>query len=721
MPNIYQIYISIYDTTLPQSAERPENYAEKGTVRLFYEGQDDKFMPIMASRLEFSLEVSHEDSLNVLYYDALFTGNENRYKVTVHDQDDNELWQGFLLPDDYSEPYTTGTFYVNFTAVDNLGILKGKTLPDSFYRARQSVIKIIADCLQLTGLELPIYHAPSIYNVLAGYRYDKIFLHGATWKNDNGENTDAYTVLEEVLEAIGCTLWQQKGVWYVVGHNLRGSGNFIKYEYDYTGAYQSNGYLVIEKQLRLDWNATPQITLKPPFKEVNVVSGVEQTQAVFPSDIVVQKWVKKSAGQAAPPAKYWTGTGLDPEILNNTINDWPEYVDQDVTITGYVGYRNTIGNPNLTQQLANYISLAAPPYVKGGNGETMDFSIEIKVPTIVGDIDDINNGFLMYDVLLNGTTIISNRSNFSDYEKYFLEIDKIETSLLVCECTGTFEIEDFPIPENGFLDVRVYHIGDLDGASTTNAPVVVTRLNIKFNETEEDNEFKKIRSIDRTNVRKLDLAVGDSVIDNVHNAFVYQTEIPSEYLQIIPYVLYENLTVAGNFYQRIYGFNASNYAILQANIDDLYVKKANSDYYQYLQDINDLGTVGGYNLVAINLLGEDQIKVGDRIYHRTSVSGNPETAYRHNQREVWQKTTNSTGEQRFGYTLAEIMHDIYPDATVAIEGRTKGIVFPASYITMNFKGTTPRWVPTRIEIEFNENESQVTLIEHKNDLVEDYQ
>lgn len=720
MANIYTVSISLYDTTLPSVGFLPIDYAERHSCKLVYDGGDSKLEGLMASRLEFSLEVDYSDSLQSLFYDYLFSGEENRYLVVLADQDDNELWQGFLLPDDYSEPYTTGTFFVNFTATDNLGTLKGKFLPDSFYRARQSIIKIIADCLKETGMELPIYHAPSIKNDAAGERYDRLFLHGAAWI-ENEVKADAYTILEDVINSIGCTLWQQEGYWFVVGYNLRGIGNYNKFEYDADGVYVDDGYLKVEKPLYLNWNATPQITLKPPYKHVNITTGINKTESLLPNDIVAQPWIKKDAAQddfdKDPLSKYWVGTGLEPELTYLAGLPAPAYAGTDIEIRSIVSAFNVYTSPSYAQQMANYISLAAPVYVKGGNGEAINFRLTLTAPwfTIFG-IPTLDNDDYIYDVLMDGTTIFSNKQAFTDREAFYLEFEETGYNEFATSIKGSINVENFPLAGSGFLDVRVYHIG----GSYTQHAIGIELLEIDYIQV-ETNKFSKTRNLKRSNKLDKEIFIGDSILDRINNGIVFQpVDILPDYMFIILYQRFDEITIAGNYYDRIYHFNTSNYALFQANIDSLYVKKANSDYYQYLRDVTDIGVVGPYNFVAINLLGEDHLKSGDRIYYRTSYTGDPETAYRHDVRELWEKTTNPTTVQRYGEILAEVIHEAYSAALSTFEGTTKGLVFPNTYTGYEFKNAYRKWVNSRIEMEFGENETRLTAIEYKNDLVEDY-
>jgi len=235
---IYSISISVYDTTLPASPAIPINYAARTSCKLYYDGGDSKLITLMASRLEFAMEVDYSQSLNSLFYDHLFTGNETKFKTIVRDQDDNILWEGFLLPDEYSEPFTTGTFFVNLTATDGLGRLEGKHFSEAWYRARHSYTKILADCLKMTGLELDINLAPAIENVgFQAQRWDNIFIDGASW-GDTSSKATCKEILEDILKETACTLFQQDGEWYVIGYNHRNASVITYYHFDKDGVYE---------------------------------------------------------------------------------------------------------------------------------------------------------------------------------------------------------------------------------------------------------------------------------------------------------------------------------------------------------------------------------------------------------------------------------------------------------------------------------------------------
>jgi hypothetical protein len=54
---------------------------------------------------EFNFDMLSTDARDAAFID-FFTGDEHRFKVLVKNfDDDSVIWQGYILPDLYSEPY----------------------------------------------------------------------------------------------------------------------------------------------------------------------------------------------------------------------------------------------------------------------------------------------------------------------------------------------------------------------------------------------------------------------------------------------------------------------------------------------------------------------------------------------------------------------------------------------------------------------------------------
>ena len=106
---------------------------------LIYNGGDTKYTALLTSELDFNFEVA--DGASGRYF-HLFTGNETRYKAVLSDITDElnpvQIWQGFLLPEQYSEPYTSNVFYVNFKFTDGIGSLKNKYTKSIYFATRNT-------------------------------------------------------------------------------------------------------------------------------------------------------------------------------------------------------------------------------------------------------------------------------------------------------------------------------------------------------------------------------------------------------------------------------------------------------------------------------------------------------------------------------------------------------------------------------------------------------
>ena len=155
-----------------------EELAEYGSMRLVYSGADDRYQTIMASELHFSILVNNVSDAAYIH---LSTGAEGRYIVELKVYDENDafistLWKGYLLPDQFSEPFITGKYFINFIAVDGLGLIKGKGLNRLNQFERTSVTTLLSNILSSTGSQLPIYIAPAIENAIEDVLVSEIYL-----------------------------------------------------------------------------------------------------------------------------------------------------------------------------------------------------------------------------------------------------------------------------------------------------------------------------------------------------------------------------------------------------------------------------------------------------------------------------------------------------------------------------------------------------------------
>lgn len=282
-------YVTIQDVDNLQD-ELILHFAEKDSVSLKWLGGDDKTQTIIGSELNFSLLV---DDCEEGKYDKYFTTDEQKWLVRLWQkveedtpQGDLLIWKGYLLPETYSEPYANKTFFVYFSAVDGLGLLKGKYLPGQYYEVENPVMDYIKEALKLTGLDYDIWFAPAIVNANER-RWDKVYYDGL-WNVDNNEDAkkkSAYEILDDLLYSMRCQLFQANGKWYIEGINKRVT---LKKQYDiflFDGGPVGNIEEANVKQL--DFVSYPNIDLIPPYKEITAShdrEGLELPETLYRVD-----------------------------------------------------------------------------------------------------------------------------------------------------------------------------------------------------------------------------------------------------------------------------------------------------------------------------------------------------------------------------------------------------------------------------------------------------
>lgn len=263
------LYIDIIDTLDDSHVTSIEN-ASKNSVKLKYNGSDvlDELL-LVGSSLSITILLPPDENEDAALIE-LFTSDEKRYKVEIRTEETDQLiWQGYLLPDSYNEPYKNGNLPIDLEATDGLGRLKGKYLSKAYYSEEKSVIDIVSQCLLLTNLEMPIVFAPGIDN-----RYQKnwhqIYIDTSNFI-DKDKRDDAATILEDILTSLVSCVYQHLGRWFVEGYNKRSKQTYDAKLYTSAGVFQNNE--TINKVVRdVDDRllATPNITIIPPYGQITV-------------------------------------------------------------------------------------------------------------------------------------------------------------------------------------------------------------------------------------------------------------------------------------------------------------------------------------------------------------------------------------------------------------------------------------------------------------------
>lgn len=174
-------------------------------------------------------------------YLHLYTTDNHKYLIKIL-RDSAVMWEGYLLPEYYSEAYIAAPYTVSFTATDWLGMLKNIDFPAE--DTRVPILQIIKTCLQYT--ELPLDFACQLDLRVEGIN-DTTNVLGALYLNPmtfTGYN--CYEVLEKILASFNATLRQMGHRWLISSIDDDVPLRLISWDsLTYTGNGESNNGEVI--------------------------------------------------------------------------------------------------------------------------------------------------------------------------------------------------------------------------------------------------------------------------------------------------------------------------------------------------------------------------------------------------------------------------------------------------------------------------------------------
>ena len=177
--------------------------------------------PFRATCCELSLECKVDGE-----YVDLYTTDPNQYKVSLYRKNGNsyeQIWEGYVATELYSEPDIAPPYDVRITAVDGLGILKEYAFEASGYL---SIRKHIQELLKKTGDTQPyLYIATQLHSGSGTAAY---FMDDTEIDMDYMVGKTCYDVLEELLRSLRCSITRYGTLWLLVREvdvQINSSGN----------------------------------------------------------------------------------------------------------------------------------------------------------------------------------------------------------------------------------------------------------------------------------------------------------------------------------------------------------------------------------------------------------------------------------------------------------------------------------------------------------------
>ena len=179
---------------------------------------DDSESGVRGTSLELTIQADRDGELTTLY-----TTDNKRYRVDLY-RDEELAWTGYVLPEEYSEPYVSAPYDVAVTATDGLGILKD--IPFELTGER-TIFEVVAYCCGQTGLGLD-------YALLSALREEGMAagepMHTQTMCDAGAfAGMDCYEALEAAMTSLDSFVTEWRGMWLVARHT------------DLTGTYTRHG------------------------------------------------------------------------------------------------------------------------------------------------------------------------------------------------------------------------------------------------------------------------------------------------------------------------------------------------------------------------------------------------------------------------------------------------------------------------------------------------
>lgn len=557
-------YIDIIDTLSPETKLVLENASASGIVLKWNGGDTKDEMAIVASEFNFDmLTKTAEDAAFIEF----FSGDEHRFKVLVKsDLDDSIIWEGYVLPDLYSEPYQNVCFFVSFTATDGLGRLKGKYLPDEYYSREKSLIAILCQCLKLTGVELDLYFNPAIEN-FTNKDWNTIYIDTADFL-EKEKKQDAYKILETLLKDTLCVCYQADHRWYIEGINTRHLRRVTYKVYDIEGQFvntvQYNRLLKQIKPLK-----TPFVSIIAPYNEITITHPkIEPSIPKLASKEVNDGWALVTGVKGRVFASEWVGRDYFQATAFNPDYNVSFYNKSYLLSAGY-----DVVNP---QDDTRYISLRKKIYFSRGQKINISLGFKIIKPYAV-EPPEVNfelwkNPF-KYEIIFNDLVLFSNFGNIvSDNE------------VLIFEEAATAEIDiEHIVQVEGLFDIRIY--GPTGAITATQIEgISITKCELSVIAFKEEEIYKDLINGDFTVDKDVELVYSDDKSGFSQGFRLQKLKEETTFFNALAVPILYSFVLDGNFYSVVQLQGAN---LIEENIFQVYYEEELITIYNVFYNFNN--------------------------------------------------------------------------------------------------------------------------------------
>lgn len=233
LQEFYEIYFDVLDYSGPVTTI--EGTDDVLTLQCT-SGDENRLASILGTEALINIFVDVDTPISIADFVA---AEDNQIRVTVFKDKDyaTNVFQGFIVVEDNSQPLLDPPFVLSVRALDGLGLLKGVDLVDTNnlkFAGNLSVISWICQILYKTGQtqNLRVFFNYFEESFAANINpLEQTFLDSITFSQGDSFNTqandpsidvnaltadDCYTALEKIVRCFRCRLFQEDGRWNLI-------------------------------------------------------------------------------------------------------------------------------------------------------------------------------------------------------------------------------------------------------------------------------------------------------------------------------------------------------------------------------------------------------------------------------------------------------------------------------------------------------------------------
>jgi len=744
--DVKDVSIRIFDT-YTNDRILIEELASASACKIDWDGGDDLYKSVMASKLVFNMLVPEAEDVHFLH---LFSGDEQRFRVEVVAIDANEieqlLWQGFLLPDQYNEPYQQVSFFVDFTATDMLASLKGKYLPPWYYENKLPIAQVFAYCLAQSGLHQNLLVAPALipegnFNLWHSINVDlRSFIDGEKFK-------DCYSIVESILVSQMLTIYSYRGYWWLEGISRKNNTSFLNYQFDTDGNRIAD--VIFEKKI-VDCGGslqpTPMFTALTPWKSVNVNCDAKGTNDFFTDNIV-------SVANTKAFYSYYQSQGLSLAffgtipfqyqflgVIRN--KKWIENINSSFVVRDFNNGKNLMwstdpflvddNNYNFTEAmvLTNYLECPEQPYVKPGilYELELEFSFSINVYNS-NFIEKLKDGYydklVPFQVFINDIEKFSNRPSFNSQSDIRYKIQGTDKGI-----NNTYDLIytlkfNFKTEIEGFLKFRVLMPilkKSLGGAENITCPSVVIFEKLSLTAVDGYDENKDtigVRDVNYTQELDYDIKITSTIDNSVLNSFGIGYPVSQDYFLTIDRtndaidvttnhvftpatlldLIYSTWIIPNDLFQLLFTKYGSKKLFLEkaSGIKELFtsvwygVKRIGGPTAPRM---GFLKSYEGFPVIPKNYKAYPDVAADDVLKYMNVRYASED----YSKRLKW-RLWNSAVIDTYPKTVAKGLHAVQPEVMYRLEASALKLLFPTDLIDFYFDNEDKNFIPTRLQLD----------------------